>query len=276
MGQDSKIQWTHHTFNPWRGCTKISEGCTHCYAETLSHRNPEVLGEWGPMGTRVIAAESYWREPAKWNRAALAAGERGRVFCASLADIFEDGQTMPAGELDDVSQARRRLFQTIDSTPNLDWLLLTKRPQNVRSLWPDARRRANVWLGATAENQSRFNERCQPLLDCRDLVSVLFLSVEPMLEMVDVRPALGSTNGVGWVIVGGESGKGARQFNPDWARLIRDMCGDAGVPFFMKQMGEATTDRPGLRLKKKGGDLEDIPGDLRVREFPANPTEPHP
>src|SRR4051794_38669367 len=90
MATETKIQWTHHTFNPWRGCQKVSPGCAHCYAEQLSLRNPKVLGEWGPDGKRVIASESYWRLPLKWNRDAHKAGERRRVFCASLADVFED------------------------------------------------------------------------------------------------------------------------------------------------------------------------------------------
>src|SRR3954469_785782 len=88
MSANSKIEWTHHTFNPWRGCTKVSAGCANCYAETQSGRNPRVLGVWGPKGTRVVAAEAYWREPLKWDAQAKAAGERRRVFCASLADVF--------------------------------------------------------------------------------------------------------------------------------------------------------------------------------------------
>ena len=97
MAENSKIQWTHHTFNPWRGCTKVSEGCKHCYAETMSKRNLKVLGQWGPNGTRVVASESMWREPMKWDAAAKAAGERHRVFCASLADVFEGRDTMLYG-----------------------------------------------------------------------------------------------------------------------------------------------------------------------------------
>jgi len=126
MGQDSKIEWTHHTFNPWRGCTKVSPGCTNCYAETLSHRNPKVLGVWGDKGTRVVASDSMWREPIKWDREAREAGERRRVFCASLADVFEDRE-----ELD---EPRFRLLRLIASTTNLDWLLLTKRPDRIEPI----------------------------------------------------------------------------------------------------------------------------------------------
>lgn len=264
MAEVSKIQWTHATFNPWRGCTKVSEGCAHCYAETLSGRNPAVLGEWGPDGTRVVAAASYWRGPATWNRDAQVAGERRRVFCASLADVFEGSETIPSGYLQVIADARARLFRLIDQTPHLDWLLLTKRPENVRRLWPDAQRRLNVWLGATAENQKRFDQRCGPLTDARDLVGVTFLSVEPMLEAMDIRAGFGP-GGIGWVICGGESGAGSRPFDPHWARMLLDQCRDAGVPFFMKQTGANPV---GLTVRKKGGELEDIPADLRVREFP--------
>lgn len=270
MADVSKIQWTYATFNPWRGCTKVSAGCAHCYAETMSHRNPNVLGEWGADGSRAIAAESYWRGPVKWNREANRLGERRRVFCASLADVFEGPETMPEAYHDDITEARRRLFRLIDDTPMLDWLLLTKRPHNVREFWPDAKRRRNIWLGATTENQREFDRRHRDLIDCRDLVSVCFLSVEPMLEFVDVRPALG-TSGVSWVIVGGESGSESRPFNPQWARMVLDQCRDAGVAYFFKQTGENPV---GLTVRNKGGDLNDIPADLRVREFPAPESPP--
>ena len=159
--KDSKIEWTDHTFNTHRGCTKVSAGCANCYAETLSGRNPAVLGIWGPNGTRVVAAESAWREPLKWNREAVEAGERHRVFCASLADVFEDwkgpmlnshgdelfsdrigGWSDRVGDKDGhrlkltMQDVRTRLYKLIDATPNLDWLLLTKRPENIRLMMP--------------------------------------------------------------------------------------------------------------------------------------------
>ncbi len=126
MGEGSKIQWTHHTFNPWRGCTHVSPGCEHCYAEALSKRNPAQLGTWGAGGTRVVASEAYWKQPERWNRAAEAAGERHRVFCASLADVFEDRP--------ELVEPRERLWRLIVATPHLDWLLLTKRPENIARL----------------------------------------------------------------------------------------------------------------------------------------------
>lgn len=301
MAENSKIQWTHHTFNPWRGCTKVSPGCAHCYAETLSGRNPKTLGVWGPNGTRVVAAESYWREPLKWDAAAKTAGERHRVFCASLADVFEDwqrpmvdsqgremqrggnwprndGPCSAAGPVT-MGDVRKRLFLLIAATPNLDWLLLTKRPEGIThriveaqykmtdpelGAWTEAIER-NVWLGTSVENQAVADERIPLLLTAP--AAVHFLSMEPLLSEVRLKPewmphkfnrepscdhcetcvgrpgwleSRPDRHGpfVSWVIVGGESGPGARPMHPDWARSLRDQCRAAGVPFHFKQWGE--------------------------------------
>lgn len=187
MAENSKIEWCHHTHNPWRGCTRVSQECAKCYAETLSHRNPGTLGVWGPNGTRVFAAEATWREPLKWDRKAKDAGERHRVFCASLADVFEDWGGSVTGSngnrlwwchgslsnsplpsvgmekgcrwatLDDV---RSRLFDLIDETPNLDWLLLTKRPENIDRMMTLARCRFGQTCGLAPASASatRFGE----------------------------------------------------------------------------------------------------------------------
>lgn len=130
MADETGIEWADATFNPWRGCTKVSAGCKNCYAETLSKRNPGVLGVWGPRGRRVIAAESYWQLPLRWNREAEEAGKRRRVFCASLADVFEGAESMREEDRPVVAEARMKLFAIIAATPHLDWLLLTKRPEN--------------------------------------------------------------------------------------------------------------------------------------------------
>lgn len=243
MAENSKIEWTHHTFNPWRGCTKISDGCKHCYAETLSKRNPATLGIWGDTGTRVVASDSYWKQPLKWNRDAEKTGERPRVFCASLADVFEDRLELVA--------PRQRLFELIDRTPNLDWLLLTKRPENIKRLWPfgwydDQFTWANIWLGTTVENQEQADTRIPELL--RVPAAVRFLSCEPLLEAVNLRLTVDFIGGssavkdiasdLHWVIVGGESGPGARPMHTKWARSLRDQCLAAGVPFFFKQWGD--------------------------------------
>ncbi len=242
MGINSKIEWCTHSFNPWRGCTKVSAGCTNCYAETLSHRNPKTLGVWGDKGTRVVASESYWREPMKWQRAAFMAGERHRVFCASLADVFEDRP--------ELESPRLRLLDLIRQTPNLDWLLLTKRPQNVVPMWAFYDRKdqyfpPNVWIGTSVENKQTANERIPHLLCVPS--AVRFLSVEPLLEdLGDLRmedcwlpeDCYTFADRIGWIIVGGESGHNARPVHPLWVRSIRDQCVNAGVSFFFKQWGE--------------------------------------
>lgn len=163
---ETKIGWTgtigpdgtHYpgfTFNPWRGCTKVSKGCQFCYADTLSARNPKTLGVWGPKGTRAMAAESYWKLPTKWNAEAETTGIRRKVFCSSLADVFEGENTMPADAHAPVASARERLWRVIEATPYLDWLLLTKRPENIAGMMPahwQANPRHNVWLGTSAED----------------------------------------------------------------------------------------------------------------------------
>jgi protein gp37 len=266
MAETTGISWTDSTFNPWRGCTKVSPGCTNCYAETLSHRNPSVLGEWGDKGTRVVAAESYWRQPLKWERDAAydlerqnAGARRTRVFCASLADVFEDRP--------DLQLPRARLFGLIEQTPHLDWLLLTKRPENIEPIlmeiqanggkyepdpWAlagawiiDGNPPANVWLGVSVEDQQYADERIPLLL--RLPAAVHFLSVEPLLGRVDLTipvPEMNveafpcDTHDLDWVIVGGESGANAKPMHRQWARDLRDQCVTAGVPFFFKQWGE--------------------------------------
>jgi protein gp37 len=237
MAENSKIEWTTHTFNPWRGCTKISDGCKNCYADTLSKRNPGTLGTWGPNGTRVVASESMWKQPLKWNRDAEALGYRPRVFCASLADVFEDwlgpmvfsdgrrvginydkhqspedgGLAIVAGSAT-MQDIRNHLFELIDATPTLDWLLLTKRPESIRRMWsgvasPDdlggevctnTGFRHNVWLLTSVENQEQANKRIPELLKCRDLSPVLGLSCEPLLGPVDLSNRDGGRSRQHW------------------------------------------------------------------------------
>ena len=225
MGTDTKIEWAHHTFNPWSGCEKVSAGCANCYAAALP---PGMRrgAEWGKDRPRVVASESYWRQPLTWNRAAAKAGERHRVFCASTADVFEANE-----ELDD---DRARLFFLIKVTPHLDWLLLTKRPEYAVEWW---RRQtgqawpANAWIGTSVEDQRAADARIPYLLGLP--ARVRFLSMEPLLGAV--APDL---TGISWVIVGGESGRHARPMHPEWARSLRDQCTAAGVAFFFKQWGE--------------------------------------
>ncbi len=260
MATNSSIEWTDHTFNPWWGCMKVSEGCKNCYAETLDNRWHHDNAHWGPGSSRKPMSEKYWQQPFEWDAAAQAAGVKAKVFCASMADVFEDNE--------EVEFWRARLFTTIDCTPNLVWQLLTKRPENILPLssvwnrlgWPD-----NVWIGTTVENQESADNRIPVLLEVP--AKVRFLSCEPLLERIDLNsiwvecpkcegsmsvpvegggapcprciyPYQGVISGVDWVICGGESGHKARPMHPDWARSLRDECAAAGVPFFFKQWGE--------------------------------------
>lgn len=269
MGTGTKIEWVAsqypdgtwgpgHTWNPWRGCEKVSEGCTNCYAETMSHRNPAVLGEWGPDGTRAMASEDYWRLPFKWDRLAAAEGRRHRVFSLSLGDWLEDRPELIA--------PRDRLLSTIDHTPHLDWLLLTKRPEgwdarmcesaraynkvardqgsdNLAIRWLRGHAPSNVWLGVSAENQEMADLRVPLLLQIP--AAVRFVSAEPLLGPVNLRDYLADFDlsrgthwgNLDWLIVGGESGPHARPMDPRWALALRDQCQVAGVAFFFKQWG---------------------------------------
>ncbi|HEX7055425.1 MAG TPA: phage Gp37/Gp68 family protein [Burkholderiales bacterium] len=231
MAKDSAIEWTHHTFNPWWGCTKVSPGCKHCYAETWARRIGQTL--WGPRAPRRQLSDAYWQQPLSWNAEAQRIGKRRRVFCASMADVFEDRRDLDAN--------RERLWRLIADTPNLDWLLLTKRPHKVRELapygddWPN-----NVWLGATAENQKWLDRRMAELSELK--AKILFLSCEPLLGPLDfanwiAEAQSGRRRLVHWVIAGGESGHHARAPNPQWFRSIRDQCVAAGIKFHFKQWG---------------------------------------
>lgn len=258
MGDKTEISWADSTFNPWEGCQKVGPGCDHCYAET---RNARFGGgqapNWGPGAPRRRTSEANWRKPLQWqaNASEFMAkhGRRQRVFCASLADVF-DNAVPHAWRVD--------LFELIEKTPDLDWLLLTKRIGNVRSMlpvtWSDGQ--PNVWIGATITSQEEADRDIPKLLAVP--ARVRFLSMEPLLGPVDlsfieingeseIYPLRGTTGCVDeegdpapdlpaldWVIVGGESGPGARPMHPDWARFLRDQCAAAGVPFLFKQWGE--------------------------------------
>jgi protein gp37 len=297
---ETSIEWTSgpngepgYTFNPVEGCQRVSPGCVNCYAE---RKNKWLHGgeNWGPGSPRLARSDAYWRQPLKWNAEAEKAGQRRKVFCASVADVFEDHP--------DWVEPRARLFDLIASTRHLDWLLLTKRPQNISEMspawgWPPY----NVWLGTTVEDQQRANERIPHLVAVP--AAVHFLSCEPLLEKVDLCPWLFCEHcgyskrdqelhgdhhicearnrgvkvptGIDWVICGGESGPGARQLNIEWARSLLDSCVSAGVPFFMKQLGARTLmsfdggDPVGMFFKKaESAALGSMPPGLRVRQFP--------
>jgi protein gp37 len=321
MADSTKIGWCDATWNPWIGCSKVSAGCAHCYAERdFDHRHKKA--KWGPSGTRVLTSEDNWKKPLKWNRQQydrktchlanhFSDAPTRRVFCASLCDIFEDwqgeiknhhGDTMmicPNGHVDGsvweqtpqsiecshecgadmrpmtMDDVRRRLFRLIDQTPELTWLLLTKRPENIADMWWSnfaagglSMKRDNVILGTSVENQETANERVPHLLRCKPLVSKLFLSAEPLLGLIDL-PRAHLTKGrlpgwpepcrVDWVIAGCESGPQRRPMHLDWCKSMLRACKEKGVAFFMKQMeidGKVETD------------VTKFPESLRVQEFP--------
>lgn len=281
MAENTKIEWTDHTFSPWTGCTKVSPACDHCYAEGWAKRSGHV--KWGSGQPRRRTSDANWRMPLKWNREAERTGVRPRVFCASLADVF-DNEVDPAWRAD--------LFKLIADTQNLNWLLLTKRVGNVMKManevadmprlgshtghliahqWRNGSPPKNVWLGATVVNQEEADRDIPKLLTVP--AAKRFLSIEPMLGPMLLpferlrewnRIALlnqqeHAVSRIDWVIVGGESGPGARPMSPDWARSIRDQCEEAGVALFVKQMGGS---------RDKRGELFDLPDDLRIREVP--------
>jgi len=252
--KNSKIAWTDHTFNPWWGCVKVSQGCKNCYAETFAKRTGNNV--WGVDAPRRFFSNKHWQEPLKWNKEAEESGKRRRVFCASMADVFEDRK--------DLIEPRNRLLDLITATQNLDWLVLTKRPENIDSFMHFSEYE-NVWIGTTVELQENEN-RLHHIVHAP--FPVRFISIEPMLGPIKLqhdfdglftRNWLDKNNGINWVIVGGESGPGCRPFNWDWARDIRDQCAQAGIPFFMKQGGGHPNKRD---------QMEDFPEDLRIREFP--------
>lgn len=288
MSENSKIEWTDHSFNPWEGCQKVGPGCDHCYAEARNARfGGGTAVNWGPGAPRRRTSPANWRKPLAWNAAHeeffAAHGRRQRVFCASLADVFDNA----------VPDAwRADLIDLIWNTPHIDWLLLTKRISNADSMitralelagrgvntpWPWS----NVWIGATIVNQEEADRDIPKLLDTP--ARVRFLSMEPLLGAVDIsrwldpagihcmdvcpdtryvnpnecdsalgndeeRPLCphcsevaswtGCDDSIDWVIVGGESGPGARPMHPDWARALRDQCAAYDVPFLFSQWGE--------------------------------------
>lgn len=242
MGKTT-IEWADYTFNPWIGCTKVSDGCKNCYAEQYGNR----FGiNWGPRGLRRRTTMAYWKQPLAWDTEAKRRHVRPRVFCASLSDVFE-GHLLTDLWLPD-------LFELIERTTGLMWMLLTKRPENIwRSIEksthskPDIwlSKNPHVWIGTSIENQEQADKRIKMLLKIP--ASVRFLSCEPLLGEIDLHFAESFSekgeqtycgDGINWVICGGESGPYARAMHPNWARSLRDQCVRAGVPFFFKQWGE--------------------------------------
>lgn len=322
MGQSTGISWTDHTANFWWGCQRVSPGCEHCYAEELATTRRK-LKVWGPPSTTErLRMKGIWNDVPKWNAAAQRDGVRRRMFVSSMADVFEAHPQ--------VAPWRAEALALIEKCTALDVQLLTKRPENVRAMvppswltsWP-----SHVWIGTTVEDQRRANERIPHLLNVP--ARVRFLSCEPLLERVDLDSSIGGArwmggqrgcagthrgdgspgcprtlhhhhddrcgDGISWVIVGGESGHNARPFDVAWARSIVEQCQRAGVPVFVKQMGDRpTTTLPPREtwpthsptgegaqfhgdgfgnylvrgLSRHGADPSEWPTELRVQEFP--------
>ena len=252
MAENTAIEWTDATWSPWEGCTKVSPGCDHCYAEGMNRwlRKGE---NWGAGAPRRVYSSAHWDKPLRWNAEAARNGVRLKVF-PSVCDPF-DNEVTPV--------IRAQFLRLILDTPHLTWLLLTKRIGNVRGMvdagmWEHL---TNVWLGATMVNQEEMDRDARKLLAVP--AHVHFISYEPALGPIDVTPWLrpycdagsrphpdgggiacprcngvGSCAGLSWVIAGGESGRHARPAHPEWFRSLRDQCAAAGVPFLFKQWGE--------------------------------------
>jgi protein gp37 len=245
MAENSKIEWTDHTWNPWIGCTNVSPACDHCYAEALmANRYKRV--EWGAGNDRVRTAAGTWAQPLRWDRLAAAAGKPAFVFCLSLGDIWDN-------EVDPIW--RRDAFAVMEHTPHLIYLLLSKRIGNARKmcnpLAGHVRLPPNAALGATVIDQDEWDRDVWKLLDAADVLGArfTFCSVEPMLGPIKAR----RSEMPNWVIVGGESGPHKRPMDLAWARSLRDQCQAAAVPFFGKQLDKVTP----------------LPPDLMVRQWPV-------
>lgn len=242
MGEVTAIEWCDHTFNPWIGCTKVSPACDHCYAEALMDTR-YGRARWGAGEDRVRTSASNWQQPRRWDRQAAKDGTRPFVFCASLADVFDN-------EVDPLW--RRDLFALVESTPNLVWLLLTKRIGNVMKMTDPMRDGVclprNVAIGATMVTQEEYDRDRMKLAEVKRHWQPLFTfgSFEPLLG-----PIILDCNAPDQIIVGGESGRDARPMNPEWARSLHRQSVELGRVFNFKQMGGRGADKGGHTLDGK-------------------------
>lgn len=225
MGENSAISWTDHTFNGWLGCTEVSPACDGCYARVMMQDRYGRV-KWGAGNPRVRTSVANWRKPLSWNRKATETGERPRVFCSSLADVFDN--EVPQTWRDD-------LWALLRATPNLRWILLTKRIGNARKMLPTdwGAGYANTGIMSTLENQEVW-DRDYPKLAATP-ARWHGVSAEPLLGRIDIGDARPD-----WIITGGESGPGFRPLDMDAVRFMRDQCARNGVTFHHKQNGGIT------------------------------------
>ena len=268
MARETGISWTGTrksdgtiapggTFNVMIGCSKVNEECANCYAEDYDNRY--FNGEhWGPGRPRKMMSEHYWNDPIRWNRAAEKEGIKIKVFCSSLADVFD--KEIPAS-------VRNRLWLLIKNTPNLIWLLLTKRPENILGMLPSdwGTGYDNVWLGTTTGMQKSF-DRNVPIIS-KIPARKRFLSIEPQLEEVDCTPIMRKDSPIDWVIFGGESGSKARPFDPEWMKKPIEQGKEAGVAVFVKQFG-AIWAKDNNCKSKAASDPAEWPEWAKVQEWP--------
>lgn len=260
MGEKTGIQWTDHTFNIAWGCTKVGPPCDHCYAEVWAKR-VGFSNLWGPNADRRTFGDKHWNEPLKWDRSAAAAGVRRRVFCSSMADVFDNHPKMMS--------ERVRLWELILATPHLDWLVLTKRVGNITRMIPmrwQSRLPNNVWIGISVGLQPEADRDIGRLREIP--AAVRFISFEPMLG-----PIRTDLTDIHWAIIGGESGAGARPFVLGHAKDLVQNCREYGTAPFVKQVGANPVNREfesctHIRAPK-GDDMSEWPQALQVREWPA-------
>jgi protein gp37 len=280
MSRNTKIGWCDHSFNLWHGCQKIAAGCANCYAERDDKRRYPDLKLWGANSVRKVNSLSYYRQPIAWNREAGKADVRQRVFCASMSDVFEDYKgtcVNQVGELTGFTADRLRgmLWDTVERTSNLDWLILTKRAGNVEKMippcWRERKWPANLWLGLSASTElevaraiSWFEQFSTRIMS----PFIRFVSCEPMLELMDLLRLQSPLHSlapfpVDWVIFGAESGPSRRRCDHDWIRIGISQCEAVGIPAFVKQLeidGRISTDP------------SEWAEDLRVQEWPRERT----
>lgn len=253
MPEKTIIAWTDHTFNPWMGCQKASDGCKNCYALTLT-KNRMGLDLWGhPSTSTRQVTKQPWKNVVQWNKKAKEDGVRRRVFCASLCDVFEDHAI--------ANETRPILWDLIRELDGLDWQILTKRPERIADNLPDDWNGGwdHVWLGTSIEDM-RVAWRADQLRVIP--AAVRFISYEPAIGPLD---DLNLTN-LDWVIYGGESGPGYRPEDKNWARVMRDKCEQNNVAFFHKQSAGYKTE---LGIELDGKIIRQYPTPRKSHAFAA-------